>query len=55
MSTTPERLFHKLGANRKEIAQKRPRRDRNFSQSRDVWEDRSERQVRIGLRGQRHV
>jgi len=55
MNNIPERLFHKLGANQKELAQKRPKRDRNFAQSRDIWEDRSERQVRIVLRKTRYL
>jgi hypothetical protein len=37
---------HKLGANRKEPARKRPQRARNFSQSRDIREDRGERQIK---------
>lgn len=38
--------FHKLGANHREFA-KRPRpRDANFAQSRDIHEDRGERQIK---------
>lgn len=40
--TTP----HKFGANRNELAKTRQRRDANFAQSRDIWEDRGERQVK---------
>ena len=50
MSEIAERLFRKLGANRKELARRQPRRDRNFSQSRDIWEDRGERQTQTGAR-----
>lgn len=39
-------LPHKLGANRKEVACKRRQRDPNFAQSRDLREDRSERQMK---------
>ena len=38
---------HKRGANRKEFARKEPKRDRNYAQSRDVWEDRCTRQHKI--------
>ena len=37
---------HKLGANRKELARKPRRHDANFSQSRDIREDRGERQIK---------
>lgn len=37
-------LPHKLGANRKETAQKTRKHDANFSQSRDIREDRGARQ-----------
>ena len=50
MSEISQRLFHKLGANRNELARRQPRRDRNFSQSRDIWEDRGERQMQTGAR-----
>ncbi|MBI3414974.1 MAG: hypothetical protein HY043_06575 [Verrucomicrobia bacterium] len=36
---------HKLGANRNELARKTRRRDPNFAQSRDVREDRGQRQA----------
>jgi hypothetical protein len=42
-STTPAR---KLGANRKELARKRRKHDANFAQSRDIREDRGERQMK---------
>jgi hypothetical protein len=37
---------HKLGANRKELARKRRKHDVNFAQSRDIREDRGERQMK---------
>lgn len=37
---------HKLGANRKELARKPRKHDANFSQSRDIREDRGERQIK---------
>ena len=37
---------HKLGANRKEPARKGRKRDANFAQSRDIREDRGERQMK---------
>ena len=37
---------HKLGANQKEIAVKAVKHDANFKQSRDVREDRSQRQMK---------
>lgn len=37
---------HKLGANRKELARKRRKHDPNFAQSRDIREDRGERQIK---------
>jgi hypothetical protein len=40
---------HKLGPNRKELARKARKLDRNFSQSRDVREDRGERQIKMAL------
>jgi hypothetical protein len=36
----------KLGANRKEIARKPRQHDANFAQSRDIREDRGERQMK---------
>lgn len=40
---TPPR---KLGANRKEVARKTRKHDPNFAQSRDIREDRGERQMK---------
>lgn len=37
---------HKLGANRNEPAKRLRKRDRNFAQSRDIHEDRGERQIK---------
>jgi hypothetical protein len=36
----------KLGANRNEISKKWRKHDRNFAQSRDIREDRCERQIK---------
>ena len=44
--TQSPRPTHKLGANRKELARKPRQRDANFSQSRDIREDRGERQMK---------
>lgn len=38
---------HKRGPNRKEFARREPKRDKNYAQSRDVWEDRCTRQHKI--------
>lgn len=38
--------FHKLGANHREFAKRARPRDPNFSQSRDIHEDRGERQIK---------
>jgi hypothetical protein len=38
---------HKLGANRNELATKKKKLAANFSQSKDIWEDRSVRQRRV--------
>ena len=46
MATKVAKPAHKLGANRNELARKRPPRDANFSQSRDIREDRGERQMK---------
>ena len=45
-----KKIFHKLGANRKEAARKARKRDANFAQSRDIREDRGERQIKTGVR-----
>ena len=42
-ATTP---YHKLGANRKEMTHKPRKLDPNFAQSRDIREDRGERQMK---------
>ncbi len=44
MDAKQQHCPHKKGANRKELARREPKRDRNYSQSRDVWEDRCTRQ-----------
>jgi hypothetical protein len=44
--TTPPTPSHRLGANRCEIAKRTRRRDPIFSQSRDIWEDQCERQIK---------
>ena len=46
MPTPKIKASHKLGANRKELARKPRQRDQNFKQSRDIREDRGERQVK---------
>jgi len=46
MANTSKKLPRKLGPNRNELAKKRPQRDRNFAQSRDIREDRGERQMK---------
>jgi hypothetical protein len=49
MATIPKKSTtssHKLGANRKEVARITRKRDSNFAQSRDIREDRGERQMK---------
>ena len=46
MTTKLQKPTHKLGANRKEIARKARKHDPNFAQSRDIREDRGERQMK---------
>jgi hypothetical protein len=46
MANKPTTPPHKLGANRKEAARKARKRDPNFAQSRDIREDRGERQMK---------
>jgi hypothetical protein len=46
MTTKIQKPAHKLGANRKELARKRRKHDANFAQSRDIREDRGERQMK---------
>jgi hypothetical protein len=48
MKAKSEKIPHKLGANPKEPAVKTRKRDPNFKQSRDVREDRGERQMKTG-------
>ena len=52
MANTSKRLFRKLGANRNEVAKKPRKRDPNFAQSRDIREDRGERQIKTIRRRQ---
>ncbi len=47
-SKSNKSVVHKLGANRNEMAIKRKRKDKNFSQSKDIREDRSVRQRTSG-------
>ncbi|MBI3418399.1 MAG: hypothetical protein HY043_24175 [Verrucomicrobia bacterium] len=53
MSTKLQRPTHKLGANRKETARKARKHDANFAQSRDIREDRGERQIKAVRRNRR--
>ena len=46
MKTKPTTTPHKLGANQKEEAVKTVKHDPNFKQSRDVREDRGQRQMK---------
>jgi hypothetical protein len=46
MKAKPAKVPHKLGANPKEVAVKAQKHDPNFKQSRDVREDRGERQIK---------
>lgn len=48
MKTKPKSQPHKLGANQKEVARKVVKHDPNFKQSRDIREDRGERQMKTG-------
>jgi len=48
MKTKSPKIPHKLGANQKEPAVKARKHDPNFKQSRDVREDRGERQIKMG-------
>jgi hypothetical protein len=47
MPKIPKEASHKLGANRKETARKPRKHDANFAQSRDLREDRGERQTKL--------
>lgn len=49
MKAKPDKVSYKLGANRTEEAAKPHRHDKNFKQSRDVREDRGERQIKLGV------
>lgn len=51
MKTTPKKVSKKLGADRDETAVKARTLDPNFKQSRDIREDRGERQIKLGGRG----
>jgi hypothetical protein len=44
MKNSTRSTRHKLGANSNEFAKKAKRHDNNFSQSRDIHEDRGQRQ-----------
>jgi hypothetical protein len=46
MTRKSQKPMHKLGANRKELARKPRKLDANFAQSRDIREDRGERQMK---------
>jgi hypothetical protein len=46
MTTKLQKPSHKLGATRKELARKGRKHDTNFSQSRDIREDRGQRQIK---------
>jgi hypothetical protein len=48
MKPKTAKVPHKLGANQKEPAKKARTKDANFKQSRDVREDRGERQIKTG-------
>jgi hypothetical protein len=52
MKSSISPVSHKLGANRKEIANKKRKHDANFSQSRDIREDRGARQEKFIQRPQ---
>jgi hypothetical protein len=45
-TTRPTTPAHKFGANRKEVTRKARQHDSNFAQSRDIREDRGERQMK---------
>jgi hypothetical protein len=48
MKRTSDKKSYKLGADRNEAAVKARTKDANFKQSRDVHEDRGERQAKMG-------
>lgn len=46
MPNSKKKITHKFGANRRELAHKVQKLDSNFAQSRDIHEDRGERQIK---------
>ena len=46
MNNKPPKPAHKLGANRKDPARKAQKQDPNFAQSKDIREDRVQRQMK---------
>ena len=54
MKSKPKSTTHKLGPNQKETAVKAVKHDANFKQSRDVREDRSQRQMKTSGPGGSH-
>ncbi len=46
MKAKPKTITHKLGVNKKETAVKARKLDPNFKQSRDIREDRGQRQMK---------
>jgi hypothetical protein len=52
MANIPKKIFHKLGPNRNDVAKNPRKRDPNFAQSRDIREDRGERQMKTTRRRQ---
>jgi len=46
MKTSRKTTTHKLGANHNELAHRPRKHDLNFAQSRDICEDRGERQIK---------
>lgn len=48
MKNKPQRLPHKLAPHEKEAPVAPPTHDPNFKQSRDLREDRGERQIKLG-------
>jgi hypothetical protein len=49
MKDPTKKLPHKLGANQKELAAKEIPHDPNFKQSKDIREDRGERQLKTKI------
>jgi hypothetical protein len=52
MTEPSKKPTYKLGANRHELARKSRKRDANFAQSRDIREDRGERQMKAARQRQ---